>query len=161
MSQYYQPAQTDKGSKKQWSKRDWLVKVIIPIAIPLLAALIAAGYFATKSAASIPILAHSYTGSVIRDNDGANFDFALNQVSENQQSGDFTASATINGCPAEVSGSVKATNTISFTLTESTACQDRGLIGNFTGNINPGGDMTGRWSTNNGTVQIVGSWSLQ
>ncbi|HYT42225.1 MAG TPA: hypothetical protein VEP90_07755 [Methylomirabilota bacterium] len=157
---YDQPFQQEQGGKKKWTKGDWLVKVIIPISVPLLAALIAAGYFATKPAPTIQVLSHSYTGSMIRDNDGARFDLTLNQVNENQ-SGDFTASAVINGCPSAVSGSVKDSGSISFTADESTACQDKGGIVTFTGNVQSDKSMSGRWSANTDTVQVVGSWSQQ
>lgn len=157
--------QTPAQNKKKWGMGDYVAKVFVPILVALIGligTLYVAGVFTPKPATpAIPVLTSSYNGTMIRDNDGVTLDFSLKQVNENS-SGSFTASASINGCPAEVTdGTVKASGAIAFTATESTICQDQGLIGTFTGNVHSDGSMSGRWSTNNGSIQIVGSWNLQ
>lgn len=162
---YGQPAQPPvqksirDGDNKKWSWRDWLAKVIIPI----LVALIGTGAFfgvksATNTQPSLPQLRNSYIGTMIRTFDGATFDFKLTQLNENQ-SGAFTASATINGCPANVSGSTTSSGDINFTAQESNLCQDGGLTADFTGTINADGSLGGNWSIR--SENLDGTWRVQ
>jgi hypothetical protein len=152
------PKPDDSG---KWTWRDWLAKVFIPI----LAALIGAGVIfgvhsaTTSSGPTIPILNSAYAGTMTRTNDGATFALKMDQLNENQNTGAFTSSATINGCPTTVTGKVTASGSLTFTAQESNACQDGGLVGDFTGNVAASGSLGGSWTVRN--QPIGGTWDVQ
>lgn len=107
--------------------------------------------------AQIPILHNTYSGHL--DMDGYSARFIIASVSENNTTGSFTATGN-DGCPTQITnGTVSADGTIKFTMTEATvlgtACE--GGSGDFIGNVQPNGSMSGSWSISN---QPQGSWDL-
>src|SRR6266849_5411870 len=84
------------NTSKKWSKGDWLAKVYIPIAVPIIAAFIAGGYFVFKpSSSSIPVLHSSYSGTYIDTTTGAQGTLTISNTSENTTTGTFTSSGAI------------------------------------------------------------------
>src|SRR5690242_11272948 len=83
-------------TSQQWSLKDWLVKVYIPITVPLLAALIAGGYlFLRPSSSSIPLLHSSYSGTHTDTTLGTSGQLSISNTSENASTGTFSSSGTI------------------------------------------------------------------
>ncbi len=108
---------------------------------------------------SIPVLAHFYQGTMNRINDGAVLPFNLQQLSENSNDGTFTASAVINGCPANVNGQIKADNTLTFNATQTNAGGCNGFEGEFRGVLQSDRSISGQWNVPN--TQVGGSWSAK
>jgi hypothetical protein len=152
------PIQNSNPNRPKWRFRDWLVKVIIPI----LGVIASAGFFTAKDATStskptIPHLHQSYTGHLTSA--GKPSSLIIASVSENLQTGDFTATGT-DPCPVTLSsGKANSDNSVSFELRESfvqgTQC---GWTGEFKGNIRSDGSMMGTWDVPN--TQFQGGWDL-
>ena len=106
---------------------------------------------------AIPQLVSTYQGTINRTTDGAVLSFNLQQISENNNDGSFTGSAVINGCPANVSGQVKADDTLTFKATQTLAGGCNGFEGDYSGVLHADGSMSGQWDVPN--TQIGGSWS--
>ena len=136
---------------KKWRGRDWFVKVVLPI----LAILATAGYFGHASGGTttptIPILHSSYTGSLANIALQRQFPFTVWNLSESS-AGDFTATATDGICVGPITnGRVTADGKITFEWEAQGTATCLALTGDFTGNVNSSGGITGTWSANGGS----------
>jgi hypothetical protein len=151
-------------TSKKWSQKEWLVRVYIPIAVPILAALIAGGYFAFKPSSSlIPVLHSSYTGTYSDLTIGTNGPLTLSGLSEDMATGAFTAAGTIGTsggtCVDQITqGLVIADGKMTFVLTyqQSNACNAG--TADCTGQLNSAGGITG--TCNNVAIQDTVTYTL-
>lgn len=154
-------------TSQKWSKRDWLVKVYIPIIVPIIGALIGGGYFFLKpSSSSIPALHSSYTGTYFDVTYGTQGPLTLSDVSENTTTGAFTSAGTIGTaqgtCTYQVTQGVvsadgKMTSVVNYQ--SSSACgSSSGTTADLTAQLNSAGDITGTWK--NVSIQDTGNFTL-
>ena len=148
----------------KWSKKDWLVKVYIPIAVPIIAALIAGGYFVLRpSSPSIPVLHSSYTGTYSDLTNGTKGPLTLSGLSEDTDTGAFTAAGTIGltggTCVDQITqGLVTAVGKVTFVLTYQQGNACNAGTADCTGQLNSAGNITG--TCNNVSVQDTVTYTL-
>jgi len=152
-------------TSQKWSKKDWLVKVYIPIIVPIIAALIGGGYFLLKpSSSSIPPLHRSYSGTYTDTILRAQGRLTMSDVSENTTTGTFTASGTIETAGGtcfiqNTNGLITADGKMTWVVTyeQSTACNVGAA--NVTGQLNDG-VITGAWTNADPSIQDTGTFTL-
>jgi len=152
-------------TSQKWSQKDWLVKVYIPIIVPIIAALIGGGYFLLKpSSSSIPFLYRSYSGTYTDTTLGKSGQLTMSDVSENTSTGTFTASGTIETpggtCFIQnTNGLITAEGKMTWVVTyeQSTACNAGAA--NVTGQLTDG-VITGTWTNADPSIQDTGTFTL-
>lgn len=154
---YIPPTQQAKPEKEKGNNKGWIITGIV---VPLLAALIAGGYFGIHAATngpSIPTLHSTYTGSAINLVGNTQFGISMINVAENTNTGEFTANGSAQSggvtCVGQITnGLVKTDGSITFEFQEqanvTTGCP--ALVSNFTGQVDSAGNIRGTWSSDAG-----------
>jgi hypothetical protein len=151
-------------TSQKWSQKDWLVRVYIPIAVPIIAALIAGGYFVLKpSSPSIPGLHSSYTGTYSDLTFGTKGPLTLSGLSEDTATGAFTAAGTIGMtggmCVDQITqGLVLTDGKMTFVLTYQQGSACNAGTADCTGQLNSTESITG--TCNNVAVQDTVTYTL-
>jgi hypothetical protein len=164
------PYQVSSGAQptdtsRKWSKKDWLAKVYIPMIVPIVAALIAGGYFFFKpSSSSIPLLHSTYSGTYYDSTLGASGQLSMFNTSEDTSTGAFTSSGTINTPTGTCSlqntdGKITADGKISWTANyeQSSACNAGKAY--VTGQLHDGA-ITGSWNNADPSIHDTGTFTL-
>jgi len=152
------------GTSKKWSKGDWLVKVYIPIAVPIIAALIAGGYFVFKPS-SIPVLHSSYSGTYIDTTTRAQGTLTISDTSENTTTGTFTSSGAIETPQGtcfiqNTQGRITADGSMTWVVNYQQGPACNAGTADATGQLNSAGDITGTWTNTNPATPDTGTFTL-
>ena len=152
-------------TSQKWSKKDWLVRVYIPIIVPIFAALIAGGYFFLKpSSSSIPLLHSSYNGTYIDTTHGTHGQINISNMSENTSTGTFISSGTFETAGGtcfvqNTNGLITADGKMTWVVNyeQSDACSAGKAYA--TGQLNDG-VITGSWTNADPSIQDTGTFTL-
>lgn len=160
----------DKDEKESGGR--WWIRYVI---VPIIVALIGTGVFfgvksannptptptPTSPAATIPILHSTYSGTYIDLAIQREDNLSLINLSEDTNTGNFTAAAEDGVCTAQITnGTVDTGGHVTFQLDQefnpNTGCQT--LVVDFTGQVNSAGDISGQWTEEN--TQFNGTFHL-
>lgn len=160
--------QGDPGKEKKDSRSKWWIQYVI---VPIVIALIGTGvFFGVKSSNSntpttpantIPVLHSTYTGTSTDLASQRVLILSLSDLSEDTNTGNFTAAAVVGSCTAQITnGTVDTSGHVTFKLNQefnpNADCAT--IVVDFTGQVNSAGDISGQWTEEN--TQFNGTFKL-
>jgi hypothetical protein len=155
------PNQNDQGEKP--SRLRWWTQYVI---VPILVAMIGAGLFfgirqSNNTPTTIPKLHSTYNGTFTDLARQQQFRFSLSDLTEDTNTGNFTAAAVDGFCTAQITdGTVNTSGHVTFKLRQelNSNANCAAIVSDFTGQVDSAGSISGQWTEEN--TQFNGSFNL-